>query len=71
MNGTFILKRLTGSSDQEEGTLNRYILNIATRNLEVGMVLKCSINLRKELMSLWNLTKVLRFPTNFTTKIRT
>ena len=71
MHGTFILKRLTGSSDQEEGTLNRYILNIATRNLEVGMVQKCMINLRKELMSLWNLTKVLRFPTNFTTKIRT
>ena len=40
MHGTFILKRLTGSSDQEEGTLNRYILNIATRNLEVGMVQK-------------------------------
>ena len=33
-------------------------------------MLKRSIDLRKELMSLWNLTKMLRLPTNFTTKIR-
>ena len=40
---------LTGPGVQKEDmTLIRYILNIATRNLEVGMVLKCSINLRKE-----------------------
>ena len=64
MNWTFILEKLTDMSVQEEETLIRYILNIATRNLEVEIVLKCSINLRKELMSLWNLTKVLRFPTN-------
>ena len=67
----FHLKKLTDPSVQAKETLIPYILNIATRNLEVEMVLKCSINLRKELMSLWNLTKVLGFPTNFTTKIRT
>ena len=70
MNRTFILKKLTYPSVLEEEILICYILNIATRNLEIKMILKCSVNLRKELMSLWNLTNVLRFPINFTTRIR-
>ena len=71
MNRTFILKKLTYPSVQEEETFICYILNIATKNLEIKMVLKCSVNLRKELMSLWNLTNVLSFPINFATRIRT
>ena len=63
------LKKLTNPSVQEDDTLSRCILNIATRNVEVEMGLKYSINLKKELMSLWNLSKVLRFPTNFSTMI--
>ena len=40
MNWTFILKKLTDPRVQEEETLICYILNIATWNLEVKMVLK-------------------------------
>ena len=47
------------------------MLNTATKHLEVEVGLKCLIDLRKELISLWNLTKVLRFSTNVTTEIRT
>ena len=47
MNWTFILKKLIEPSVQEEETLIRYVLNIARRNLEEEVVLKCSINLRK------------------------
>ena len=39
-------------SDQEEETLIHYLLITATRNLEVEIVQQCSINLRKEFMSL-------------------
>ena len=71
MNWTFIIKKLADPNIQEEQSLIRYILNIATRNLEVEMVLKGSINLRQESMNVWNLRKVLIFPINFTTKMRT
>ena len=67
----FHLKKADRSKCPRKRYFFRYILNIATRNLEVGMVLKYSINLRKESMSLWNLMKALRFPANFTTYIRT
>ena len=70
MSETFVLKKLTYPSVQEEETLICYILNIPTKNLEAKMVLKCSVNSTKELMSLWNLTNVLRFRINFTTWIR-
>ena len=50
---------------------NLLYINYCHKKLEVKMVLKCSINSKKELISLWNLTKVLRFPINFTTRIRT
>ena len=67
---SFHLKKVD-QSVQEEETLILYLLIIATRNLNVGIVLQCSTNLRKKLMGLCNLTKVLRFHTNFTTKIKT
>ena len=51
MNQTFILKKLTYPSVQEEETLICYIFNIATKNLEAKMVLKYSVNSTKELMS--------------------
>ena len=40
-------------TDRSKGPIRKYfnVLNIATRNLEVEIVLKCSINLKKELMS--------------------
>ena len=68
MNWSFILKKPTDPSVQVEETL--FFIITATRNLEVEIVLQLSNNLRKELMGLWNVTKVLRFPTNFTTEIR-
>ena len=64
---SFHLKKVD-QSVQEEETLIFYLLIIATRNLNVGIELQCSTNLRKKLMGLCNLTK---FPTNFTTKIKT
>ena len=65
------LRNLQSNSEDELNFKVSSSWTIATGNFAVGMVLKCSINLRKELMSLWNLTKVLIFPTNLTTKIRT
>ena len=40
-------------ADRSKGPIRKYfnVLNIATRNLEVKMVLKFSIKLKKELMS--------------------
>ena len=43
--------------------LIRYVFNTATKDLEVKMVLEWFKNLWKELMSLWNLTKVVIFLT--------